>query len=141
MDGYPLADLAQELWSFTCRHISGHIYDRRKTYGVDIVGNGFELWRRLYRDYEGTSEIMNLNGTAKLMAFPQCSDYRKLNTHLDDFVFMLNRFGTGMPEAQVKARLWNILPDRMRTTIFDHRELNNHSVVENLEWARHQTSW
>ena len=91
-----------------------------KTLSVDIVGNGFELWRRLYRDYEGTSEIMNLNGTAKLMAFPQCTDYRKLNNHLDDFVYMLNRFGTGMPDAQIKALLWNTLPGRMRTTIVEH---------------------
>lgn len=62
VDGYSIIDLTQELWSFICRHIAGHVYDRRRTYGFNIVGNGFELWRKLYREYEGTSELMHLHG-------------------------------------------------------------------------------
>lgn len=54
---------------------------------------------------------------------------------------MLQKFSNGMPEPQVKALLYNVMPDRMRTTIFEHREIKNYGVMELVEWARQQTAW
>ena len=74
VDTFNGTELALDLWSFLSRWIGKRLYDRRKKMGVAIEGNGFELWRKLFYDYRGSSELIALAGRKKLLAFPQCRD-------------------------------------------------------------------
>ena len=141
VDGHSVSDLSQELWSFTCRHIGGRVYERHNTFCTHISGNGFEPWRTLYLDYEGTSELIAANGQSKLLSFPQRNNYKQLNAHLHDRLHIAHTFGTHMRGNAINMHLFNVLPDKMRTTIFEHREPKHDGLRELVGLTRQQTTW
>ena len=50
----------------------------------DIEGNGLELWRRLFTQYQGSDELIKMAGRARLLDYPQVKPMGKLNDHIDD---------------------------------------------------------
>lgn len=91
--GFNGTELALDLWSFLSRFLSKGLYHRRKKMGINIEGNGFELWRRIFLENECASELVALAGRSKLMAFPQCRDKRKFGQHLCEWIDMLQTHG------------------------------------------------
>ena len=47
----PADQLSSDLWSFLLRWIGPTLYVRRTKMGINIEGNGFELWRKYCFDH------------------------------------------------------------------------------------------
>ena len=141
IDGFNGTELALDIWSFISRYIGRRLYDRRAKLGVNIEGNGFELWRRLFYDHEGSSELIALAGRTKLLSFPRCRDKRKLGQHFDDWVDMFQTYGADIgPEVGMTLFL-GILPEDMRDRIHQDMNLRNMTLIQLMEWARMQMQW
>ena len=55
-------DLATDFWSFLLKQIGPTLYARRMKFGANIEGNGLELWRKLYMEYHGSDELLQVAG-------------------------------------------------------------------------------
>ena len=65
--GVDAASLSGDLWSFLLRWIGPTLYLRRTKMSPQIEGNGLELWRKLFTEYEGSDELVKMAGRAKLL--------------------------------------------------------------------------
>ena len=78
------AQIASDLWSFLLRWIGPRLYLRRTKMSHGIEGNGLELWRKLFSEYQGSDELVRMAGRAKLLDFEQCKSTKNLNHHIDE---------------------------------------------------------
>ena len=75
--GVNAMSLSADLWSFLLRWIGTTLYMRRTNMGFNIEGNGLELWRRLYTEFEGSDELVRMAGRSKLLDHPPMQDLRE----------------------------------------------------------------
>ena len=106
--------------------------------GQAIEGNGLEPWRRLFVEFQGSDELVNLAGRTKFMEFPQCRNLKHLNAHLDEWLELLYKFGDGMGPLAVQTLFLKTLPDTMRSEIYKRPELKSLELMKLVDWARHQ---
>ena len=109
--------------------------------GPSAEGDGLELWRRLFKEYQGSDELTNLAGRTKLLEFPQCKQLKRLNHHLDEWLELLHKFGGDMGPVTVQTLFLKTRPDSMRSEVFKRPELKELEPVKLADWARNQTSW
>ena len=133
--------LANDLWSFLLRWIGPTLYLRRTRMGPAIEGNGIELWRRLFTEYQGSDELVKLAGKTRFLEFPQCRSLKHLNHHLDEWLELLYKFADDMGPETVRTLLLKTLPDGMRSEVYKRSDLKNMDVMKLIDWARHQTIW
>ena len=88
--------LTNDLWSFLLRWIGPTLYLRRTRMGPSIEGNGLELWRRLFTEYQGSDELIKLAGKTKLLDFGKCRSVKHLNHHLDEWLELVYKHGDDM---------------------------------------------
>ena len=53
-------DLSLDLWAFISKRLGITLYEKRAQLAGNMDGNGFELWRALYNEYEGGDEFVKL---------------------------------------------------------------------------------
>ena len=51
-----------------------------------IEGNGLELWRRVFSEYEGCDDLVKMAGRLKLLEFPQIKSDKHINHQLDEWL-------------------------------------------------------
>ena len=59
-------DLSNFLCSFICRYLGPDLYRSRVILAGNTEGNGFQLWRQLYLDWEGGDVIVQDAGRTEL---------------------------------------------------------------------------
>ena len=69
IQGVNAAQISSDLWSFLLRWIGPKLYLRRTKMSPGIEGNGLELWRKLFSEYQGSDELVRMAGRAKLLDF------------------------------------------------------------------------
>ena len=82
--GVNASHLSADLWSFLLRWIGPQLYMRRTKMGLNIEGNGLELWRRIYSEYAGSDKLIQIAGRTKLQDYGQCKNMKHLSHHVDD---------------------------------------------------------
>ena len=58
-----------------------------------VEGNGFELWRRYFFEFEGSDEYIQLDGRTKLQTFDPITDTHGLIDKLDDWQHQMLKYG------------------------------------------------
>ena len=132
-------DLALDLWGFISKRIDENTYDRRVTLAHGWEGNGFELWRRFFHDYEGGDELVQNDGRTRLQTFPPITKGPDLVERLDDWQQMMNRFGNDIGHATQRTMLLKILPPDMRQDVNKQRDLMTTEDI--ISYLRRQTAW
>ena len=61
---------------------------RRNKLGPQMEGNGFELWRKLFLEYEGSDELLRLAGRMELLEIPQIKTMKSINAQLDAWLHL-----------------------------------------------------
>ena len=64
--GYNGWELSEMLEGFLVDQLSDSLYRRRKQLSGGERGNGFEMWRWLYNEFQGGSDAVNLGGARRL---------------------------------------------------------------------------
>ena len=63
-------ELSMMLEQFLVEWLGDSLYRRRKQLCGGVPGNGFEMWRWLYQEFQGGSEAVMLGGSRRLQDFP-----------------------------------------------------------------------
>ena len=66
-------DLALDLWNFVSKRLGASIFEKRRKWVGGEEGNGFELWRRIFIEYEGGDDVVQNDGRTRLQAFSSYS--------------------------------------------------------------------
>ena len=104
--GFNGTELALDLWCVLSRFLGMDLYSRRKHMSINIDGNGFELWRRLFLENEGASELVALAGKTKPMSFPQCTNKKHLGQPVDDWIDMMQNIALASRLTMHERCLW-----------------------------------
>lgn len=114
MDDYTGADIARELYLVIGKTLREPIYDRMKALAGGCEGNGFQLWRELFREFEGGDPIVQNNLRVQFHAFKQCKDINKLGRTLDDWFALASKVGQQLDDEFLRTMLVGILPEDLK---------------------------
>ena len=121
VDGISAWDLSVMFESFVIDLLPRSMYTRRAQIANGEFGNGFELWRRLFMEYQGGSDAVDFGGMRRLQEFPKCENMTKLSEHIDDWLDVLANYGTELANCPKLLRnmLLGILPKSLEQEILD----------------------
>ena len=90
------ADVAGKLEQLIVDYLPLKYYNQRKQLcgGDSERGNGFIMWRRLYVDNKGSSDIVDYAGIEVLREYPQCHSIKEVSSHMDNWKEMLGTYGS-----------------------------------------------
>ena len=85
------------------------------------MGNGFEMWRLLFLDYQGGSDAVQFGGIRRLQEFPKCTSMSKLSEHLDDWVDVLATYGEELSHCPrlLKNMVMGVLPKQLEDEVLE----------------------
>ena len=91
-NGESAFQVAEELHTFLANFISDTLYGRRVQMegGKAETGNGFEFWRQLFLDNEGSGALINAEGCKIFQEYPKCAKLPDLSRHLDGWKQLLD---------------------------------------------------
>lgn len=85
------------------------------------LGNGFELWRKLFVDNKGNDAAIDYGGIQRLQQIPRYTQQSlaKLSEHLDDWTTILGKYGAELEQCPrlLRSMLIQILPKDMEEKI------------------------
>ena len=110
-------DLSLDHWNFMSKRLGQDIYDKRVQLANGVEGNGFELWRALFVEYEGSDEYIALDGRTKLQNFPPITSTKGITHTLNDWSHMMMKYGSDIGQVTRRTMLLKILPDQLRTDV------------------------
>ena len=96
------------------------------------AGNGFEIWRQLYRQYAGGGDAVRYGDQMRLKDWPKCNDIMKLEEHLNGWKACLDEHGAEMYAApgMLRTMLMGILPEEIEKEVNDKEdELDDHESI------------
>lgn len=126
--------VAEELYSFLGDYIGDTLFDRR----LQMIGgrvednNGFEFWRQLFFENEGTGEEIVQEGRKNFQSYPKCSQLKELSRHLDGWKQLLDEYAS---ELYVNPRhlfdtVMELIPEDIRDKIEeDHDDIADFQSV------------
>ena len=90
------ADLATKLEQVIVDYLPSAQYNKRSQLcgGEGEEGNGFNMWRQLYQDNAGTSEIVEQAGIDVLREYKQCDKVANVTAHMDGWKELLDMYGS-----------------------------------------------
>ena len=132
-------DLALDLWSFVSKRLGTTLYERRVQLAFGTEGNGVELWRRLFCDFEGGDEVVQLHGRSLLQNFKPAESNHGLAAKLDDWQQMMTKYGGDIGPMTRQTMLLKILPESLRTEVIRRGDL--HHPEPTILWIRKQLNW
>ena len=85
---------AEDLDNFLVEWFNESMYNRRDQLcgGPDETSNGMGMWRRLYLELEGGSELVEYGGRTGFNKYPMCTKVAEIHQHLDDWVDCLLKY-------------------------------------------------
>ena len=134
------AELSTKLESWLADWFNKDLYARRIQLagGKAEKGNGFEVWRQLYRQYSGGTEIVNYGGQMRLKDWPKCTNVQNLEAHMDSWKSCLEEYGSELYAApsMLRTMLIGILPAEIENEIMDKPELEREDYVGIFQWVK-----
>ena len=121
------------LEGFLVEHINDGLYKRRFQLCGGERGNGLEMWRWLYAEFQGGSEAVRLGGSRRLQEWPRCNKLDQLNSHLDDWVECLQTHGTELLQApgMLRTMLLGIVPAEYEDELLTNPQIKSwQSIIE-----------
>ena len=110
-------DLSLDLWNFVSKRFGTNIYERRKKWVNGEEGNGFELWRRLFVEYEGGDEVVQNDGRTRLQSFPSIAR-SELGPKLDDWEELFREYGDDIGDRSKSPCSSKYFPRTFVTKVF-----------------------
>ena len=134
-------ELSVMLENFLCYWVSDKIYKKRKHHSGGEAGNGFEMWRRFFKEYQGGGVTVKLAGINALNTFPKCSSAANLGSHLDSWQELYDEFGDALGDdpLQLFSKLRETLPDTTIQDLLDHPEVYDYRTL--MAYCRRRTDF
>ena len=91
--GYSAWALAEDLEHFIVKYLSDDIYERRDAWCGAEEGNGFELDRNSFREFEGGSTLVRVGGRKLLNNDGRPQKGEDVQKHFEDLQILLVKYG------------------------------------------------
>ena len=138
------ADVASKLEQLIVDYLPIKYYNQRKQLcgGRMEEGNGFNMWRRLYIDNKGSSDIVDYAGIEVLREYPQCQSIKEVSNHMDNWKEMLGIYGSELQHCPrlLKSQLLSIIPKELKTEVLRERSLINAGYDEIIVWIKNRAT-
>ena len=72
--------------------------------------NGYELWRKLYVEFFGNDQAMHDCMEDRIRRFERCTDKRKLDDHISEYLSLWDRYGGSLTQDQKHRWFLTMLP-------------------------------
>lgn len=131
-------DLSLDLWNFMSKRLGQDIYDRRLQLANNVEGNGFELWRALFTEYEGSDEYIALDGRTQLQNFPKIQSTTGITQHLNDWSSAMLKYGKDIGPVTRMTMFLKILPESLRTDVLKNGYQNAEAAIA---WIKKTNVW
>ena len=121
IEGINAWDLSTMVESFLVDYFPRSMYNRRVQLSGGEMGNGFEMWRRLFIDFQGGSTAVEFGGARCLQEFPTLTALSKLSGHLEDWTDALTTYGSELEHCPMLDRnmMLSIIPKNLEDEILD----------------------
>ena len=121
IEGINAWDLSTMVESFLVDYFPRSMYNRRVQLSGGEMGNGFEMWRRLFIDFQGGSTVVEFGGVRRLQEFPKCTSLSRLSEHLDDWTDVLTTYGSELEHCPrlLRNMVLSIIPKNLEDEILD----------------------
>ena len=113
-------DLALDMWNFISKRIGQNIYDKRIQLANGVDGNGFELWRALFVQYEGGDEFIKLDGRTQLQNFAPITSTNGISEKLREWQHQMSKYGGDIGHVTRRTMLLKILPPQLREDVLKY---------------------
>lgn len=107
--------------------------------GISIEGNGLELWRKLFSEFEGSDKLIQIAGRTRLQDYPQRKAMKDLNHHIDDWLHQFYQYGDGISKEHAKTMCVRTIPESLRVEIYRRPEVEALDLLKLTDWVRHQS--
>ena len=94
--GYNAWPLAEDLENVMVKYLSDDMYGRREAWCGGEEGNGFELYRNLFREFEGGSTLVRMGGRKLLNSYGRPAKGDDVQKHFEDWQCLLNKYGADL---------------------------------------------
>ena len=115
--GVNTLDLAHEMFSFLGTIVAAAVHKKRLRLAGGEKGNGIELWRRTFFDNAGGGEMADLSGEKFFFNYPRCTDLKHLHNHLEDWLEMRYKHGSGIDDKHLRIMFLSTLPQSLEDEI------------------------
>ena len=114
-------DLSNMLEAFIVNWLPKSMYNRRAQWAGGDFGNGFEMWRRMYHEFQGGTEAVEFGGVRRLQEFPRCNNISRLAEHLDDWLDVLTTYGQELEQCprMLRNMVMGIIPTALEDEIIE----------------------
>ena len=131
--------LSEILESFIIEWVSDSMYRRRTQLSGGERGNGFEMWRLLYAEFQGGSSAVTLGGTRRLQEWPRCNRLEALSAHLDDWVDCLQTHCIELLHAPgiLRTMLLGIIPTEFEDELLTKPHVKTWQEI--VQWCKIRT--
>ena len=139
IEGVNAWDLSTMVESFLVDYFPRSMYNHRVQLSGGEMGNGFEMWRRLFIDFQGGSTAVEFGGVRRLQEFPKCTSLSKLSEHLDDWTDVLATYGSELEHCPrlLRNMVLSIIPKNLEDEILDQGDDPKfRTYVDIIQWCK-----
>ena len=106
--------------------------------GPGETGNGFAVWRRLFRDNKGSGDVVEYAGIEVLRDYPRCNKLSELSVHLDGWNELLDNYGAELAQAPctLRSMFMGIIPKDLKSEKLKEKDLIDKGFRELEAWCR-----
>ena len=131
-------DLALDLWNFVSKRLGIGLYEKRIQLAGSMDGNGFELWRSLYNEYEGGDEFVKLGGRTDLQNFKKITSTVGISQKLADWQHAMLLHGSDIGIVTQRTMLLKILPEALRNDVLKQKIYDPDAIIA---WIKESQTW
>ena len=137
--GYSGWQLSEMLEAFIVEWISDSMCRRRTQLSGGEKGNGFEMWRLLYSEFQGGSAAVQLGGNRRLQEWPRCNRLEALSAHLDDWVECLQTHCAELLHAPgvLRSMILGVIPTEFEDELLTKPHVKTWQEI--VEWCKIKT--
>ena len=133
-------NLAKQLEQTIIDYMPERIYNRRLQLcgGPNQQGNGFVLWRNLFREHVGEKDIMEDAGVECLRTYGQCTNLTDLSAHIDGWYELLDGHCPELRECprMLRSLFLGIIPKELKSKILEEPQLQFATHRELADWCK-----
>ena len=137
IEGINAWDFSTMVESFLVDYFPRSMYNRRVQLSGGEMGNGFEMWRRLFSDFQSGSTAVECGGVRRLQEFPKCTSLSKLSEHLDDWTDVLTAYGSELEHCPrlLRNMVLNIIPKNLEDEILDEGDDQSSALIRTSSYG------
>lgn len=145
IDGMNAWDISTMLEAFIVDWFPKGMYNRRVQLAGAEHGNGFEVWHRLYVEFQRGPDAIEYGGVLRLQEFPRytSTSLAKLADHIDDWMEVLATYGHELEHCpkMLRSMILKMLPKTMGEEILDRGSKPDvRSYLDIVSWVKRKTS-